>query len=688
MAAGYDSLRQTMVYQAFSAYQDSKRQPEMVISMESWRRWKEEGERLIDEGILEPAEYVSRLYGLDAFEQFCAAVLTEMEIDREAMENRLKEIGFRNLSPVALISLYYGQRCFERELFASFLKGGRLAGWLIEVPDADGPSPSDTIRLDGRIRNLLLGEQWDDEELLEYGFWMYPDMEDKKDGEERNRETGTASGMKGSFGEKEYCQWSRLFRTGGMGCVLKGPEGIGKKTQVRRYVQEYGCPVFCADRAAFYEMDPEKCRRLVWRIVRECRIQQAVFCVDAGKPQNMDARSFLNQAFSLARQHLSGFLLLQSQEEELMEQEGEMLRVRIPMPTLRESAELWQEIKKGFPCSEGISVEEFAGTMVMTPGQIRRTFLCAMSFMKRDGLARIEERHLKESCGRREGRLCGKAVRVEARYHFQDLILPAAQKKQLREICGQVKNRYHIYEKWGFSTKNAYGTGISVVFSGPPGTGKTMAAQVMAKELGLELYKVDLSAVVSKYIGETEKNLNLIFDEGRQNQAILFFDEADVLFSKRTEVRDSHDKYSNMEAAFLLQKMEEYTGVAILATNYIQNMDEAFKRRLTFMIDFPFPDRESRRQLWESMVPEKLPLGDTVDFEFLSQCFEMSGSQIKNSLVHGAFLAADSGKEKVEMADILKAVRKELLKSGKKLTEKEMGEYSCLLEEEAEVQDV
>lgn len=550
---------------------------------------------------------------------------------------------------------------------------------MIESPKTDGPSPLDAIRLDGRIRNLFLGEQWDDRELLDYGFWIYPDTEDEKN-----------SGMKGSFGEKEYFQWSRLFKNteGGIGCVLKGPEGIGKKTQVRRYVQEYGCPVFCVDGAAFYEMDSEKCRSVMRRIVRECQIQQAFLCVDAGKSQNADVRSLLNQAFSLSRQHLPGFLLLQSQEEELMEKERDMVRVRIPMPGLRESAELWREIKKEFPCSQRISAEEFAGTMVMTPGQIRRTFLSAMNLMKRDGLAQIEERHLKEACSRREGRLCGKAVRVEAKYRFGDLILPAAQKKQLREICGQVKNRYHIYEKWGFSSKNAYGTGISVVFSGPPGTGKTMAAQVMAKELGLELYKVDLAAVVSKYIGETEKNLSLIFDEGRQNQAILFFDEADVLFSKRTEVRDSHDKYSNMEAAFLLQKMEEYTGVAILATNYIQNMDEAFKRRLTFMIDFPFPDRESRKQLWESMVPEKLPLGDTVDFEFLSQCVELSGSQIKNSLIHGAFLAADSKKEKVEMTDLLKAVRKELLKSGKKLTQKELGEYGYLLEEEAEVQDV
>ena len=244
-----------------------------------------------------------------------------------------------------------------------------------------------------------------------------------------------------------------------------------------------------------------------------------------------------------------------------------------------------------------------------------------------------------------------------------------------------MRNRYLVYETWGFSEKQAYGLGISMVFSGSPGTGKMMAAQIMAKELGLELYKVDLSAVVSKYIGETEKNLDQIFEEGKQSQAILFFDEADVLFSKRTEVKDSHDKYSNMEAAFMLQKMEEYTGVVILATNYMQNIDEAFKRRLTFMIEFPAPDLENRKKLWQSVIPKKLPVKGDLDFDFLAQHFEMSGSQIKNSMINGAFLAADRWEDGVGMKEILQAVIKELAKSGRKLNSKDLGEYSLLLGE-------
>lgn len=219
-----------------------------------------------------------------------------------------------------------------------------------------------------------------------------------------------------------------------------------------------------------------------------------------------------------------------------------------------------------------------------------------------------------------------------------------------------------------------------MLFSGPPGTGKTMAAQIAAGELGLELYKVDLAAVVSKYVGETEKNLNEIFREASRSQAVLFFDEADVLFGKRTEMKDAHDKYNNMEAAYLLQKMEEYTGVSILATNFLQNFDEAFKRRLKFIIEFPLPGVEARRLLWRAVFPVQTPLEAEIDWEFLAAQFELSGSSIKNAAVNAAFLAAGDGRA-VGMGHVLTALRRELFKSGKILTREDFGQYYMLAEE-------
>lgn len=266
---------------------------------------------------------------------------------------------------------------------------------------------------------------------------------------------------------------------------------------------------------------------------------------------------------------------------------------------------------------------------------------------------------------------------MPAVYGWDDLVLPAFQKETILAASNQVKHKHKVYEEWGFDRKMPYGRGVSMIFAGAPGTGKTMAAQVFAAELGIDLYKVELSAVVSKYVGETEKNLEEIFEQARQSQVILFFDEADVLFSKRTEVKEANDKYSNMEAAFLLQKMETYDGVTILATNLIQNFDEAFKRRVKFVIDFPFPDFAQRRELWERAIPASVPVGE-LDLDYLASSFELSGSSIRNIVLHAAFLAAPEDME-IGMKEILMAVRNEFAKSGKILTKEDAGEYHMLL---------
>lgn len=677
MKKRYDELIRKVVDDAFDTYQTPDRVGKSITVLQSWSEWKNAGELLFQRGELDPVEYLIRMFDLDEFEQFNLLLLLEKELDEPTTLKKLNERGFHDLTPAAVMSLFQGERCLIRELYGSFLEGGSLKGWIMQEVEDGGPGPWDAIRLDGRIRGLVLGDQWEDLALEEYGFFIY-------------REEYDASEMKGDFGEKEYRHWSGLFDSMGSRrvCLIKGPEGIGKKTQVRRYAHERGMSVFCADAGSLKSLSREAQRKVLWKIIRECRLWNAILCLEwkDGTGEDTEESSLAEQTCRLAGDYLPGLIFLQEQEQEIQGIPKEGVQIAIPMPNLREAACLWREMSKEFPCAEDLHPEEFAGIMVMTPGQIRRAFVHALGLMKRDGMECLEDYHIKEACrGLPRGKMAGKAVQVRVRYNFRDLILPPERKQQLEEACAQVKNRYQIYETWGFSKKNVYGTGISIVFSGPPGTGKTMAAQVLAGELGLELYKIDLAAVVSKYIGETEKNLNQIFEEGRKVQAILFFDEADVLFSKRTEVRDSHDKYSNMEAAFLLQKMEEYTGVTILATNYLQNIDEAFKRRLTYIIDFPFPDQESRRQLWRSMTPEELPLDEDVDFDFFARRFEMSGSQIKNSFLNAAFLAARNGDQRVGMEHIMRSVQKELLKSGRQLTQKDLGEYGYLLAERSGV---
>ena len=240
----------------------------------------------------------------------------------------------------------------------------------------------------------------------------------------------------------------------------------------------------------------------------------------------------------------------------------------------------------------------------------------------------------------------------------------------LREICNHVKYRDRVYGDWGFGRKLALGKGLAVLFAGPSGTGKTMAAGIIAAELGLDLYKIDLSTVISKYIGETEKNLSRVFEEAETSNAILFFDEADALFGKRSEVRDSHDRYANVEVGYLLQRMEEYEGVAILATNLRKNMDDAFVRRLHFTVDFPFPDEEDRHRIWKGIWPQDTPLDATIDLDLLASRYEVAGGNIKNIAVAAAFLAADEG-EVVRMSHVIQATLREYQKTGKLLVEED-----------------
>jgi hypothetical protein len=228
-------------------------------------------------------------------------------------------------------------------------------------------------------------------------------------------------------------------------------------------------------------------------------------------------------------------------------------------------------------------------------------------------------------------------------YGWADLVLPPDQRGQLDEICARVRHRQQVYDAWGFGRKLAHGRGLHVLFAGPPGTGKTMAASVVANELNLALYRIDLAQVVSKYVGETEKNLERIFSAAEQTDAILFFDEADALFGKRSEVKDAHDRYANIEISYLLQRMEEYEGLAILATNLRQHLDEAFLRRLQVSVEFPFPDEAHRRLIWTTLFPAEAPLDPDVDLDLLARELRLAGGNLKNIALAAAFYAAADG---------------------------------------------
>jgi hypothetical protein len=270
------------------------------------------------------------------------------------------------------------------------------------------------------------------------------------------------------------------------------------------------------------------------------------------------------------------------------------------------------------------------------------------------------------------------ASHLDPAYSWHDLVLPERQLDLLRSISAYLRHRDQVLSEWGYEVTVSRTQGLKVLFAGESGTGKTMAAQVLGAQLGLDLFRVDLATIVSKYIGETEKNLERIFTAADGSNAILFFDEADALFGKRSEVSDSHDRYANIEVAYLLQRMEAYPGAVILATNFRRNIDDAFVRRLDFLIDFPFPEAEDRRRIWRLVLPPAAPLAGDVDFDFLAERFKLSGGAIRNCSLAAAFRAADEGSH-IEMRHLVRAVAQEYSKQGRLTLETDFERFHTLV---------
>lgn len=279
------------------------------------------------------------------------------------------------------------------------------------------------------------------------------------------------------------------------------------------------------------------------------------------------------------------------------------------------------------------------------------------------------------------GHLDGVAVRIRPRRAWPDLILPPAEATQLRELASRHRERDTVYGRWRFRSIGS--TGVVALFAGASGTGKTLAAEVVAGELGLDLYKVDLSAVVSKYIGETEKNLERIFGAAAAGDLVLFFDEADALFGKRSEVSDAHDRYANIEVAYLLQRLETYDGLVVLATNLQRNIDPAFLRRISVAVDFVPPEEPERRLIWQRAFPPTAPVAGDLDVDFLARQFKITGGVISNAALGAAFLAAAEDSP-ITMRHAVLSVKREFQKLGRLRTEKEFDRYFDLVKGETD----
>jgi predicted nucleic acid-binding protein len=361
-------------------------------------------------------------------------------------------------------------------------------------------------------------------------------------------------------------------------------------------------------------------------------------------------------------ERLPGVVLLASREPIYLNRP--LLRFDVEKPPPVEQRRLWAS-------ALGSSATDFNGALDELSEQFRvsaKTIFSAGSMLRRKNGTLRPETVWKACRLFSRPRLENLAQRIVPCADWDDLVLPEIQRQMLRQLASQVRHRMRVYETWGFSTKGRRGLGVSALFTGESGTGKTMAAEVLAGELGLDLYRIDLSAVVSKYIGETEKNLKQVFDAAEEGGALLLFDEADALFGKRSDVRDSHDRYANIEVSYLLQRMEAYQGLAILTTNLKSALDRAFQRRLRFTVHFPFPDAAQREAIWRRIFPTETPT-DGLDPKKLSQ-LNIPGGSIRNIALNASFLAAES-KTPVKMEHLLQAAILEAQKIERPLSQAE-----------------
>ncbi len=471
-----------------------------------------------------------------------------------------------------------------------------------------------------------------------------------------------------------------------------GPQGGGKKLQARHFCRKRGVSLLVVQ-MDWMPLEEREFSSLLGEICLEAAVREAYVAFDrvTVAQDNGEARA----RASLLEQHLERlwqvcrvvFFLGETEWRPRGDKDFGFFSLKLEALPLEERMQVWESYFKILPVAEDVDVELLAGKFPFTGGMVKDSLLEALEQMRWQGKTCLDSELLHEACSKQVvHHLEGRATRIDSHYHWDDLVLPPRQKTALRDACDQVLFGRTVYHKWNFGDKVSYGRGVSLLFTGPPGTGKTMAAQVMANELRMELFKVDLSGMLSKYVGETEKNLGVVFEEMKKSQNILFFDEADALFGKRAEVKDANDRYANAQVAYLLQKMEEYDGVIVLATNLLQNFDEAFKRRLKFVVDFPFPGPAQRREIWGKVFPSQAPLDGSADLDYLAERFELSGSNIKNIAVAAAFLAAGAREPSISMKSLLLALQREYEKMGKVLTAGELGEYAGYLKPQQETE--
>lgn len=577
-------------------------------------------------------EALASAFGLDAVAAHIVALAAAQDVAPAALDGRR--------ATVALAEALAGA-----EVWASLCPQSALRRWRIVELEGNGPMADRTFRLDERILHFLLGMDYLDARLD--GLIDCPPS--------GVLSSGAGAALAARFGDfwigDVESGWPVLQLCGSGPCTRRAVAGEIARRQGKGLFRVWTRDI----PKAAYE------RLVLARLCdREMALSNGALLIEGEADAEGNSGVFADL--------LTGPTIMSAREPAPLDRRR--LRGELPDPPASERRTLWAEALGAERAAEaGPTVDAVAAQFALDGEGIRAVADLAADPLRASNRP-FGERLWDAARGQARSALDDLAERIDSATGWDDLVLPPDRADQLRDIAVHVRRAHQVHEDWGWSAKGPRGLGITALFSGPSGTGKTMAAELLANELRLDLYRIDLSQVVSKYIGETEKNLRRIFEAAEASGAILLFDEADALFGKRSEVKDSHDRYANIEVSYLLQRMEAYRGLAILTTNLRSSLDPAFLRRLRFAVEFPFPDVAMRSEIWRRVFPEQTPLNG-LDTDRLAR-LAVAGGAIRTIAINAAFLAAEAGAP-VSQDHVLTAARREYAKLEKPVTTAEFG---------------
>lgn len=631
-------------------------------------------EKTLEAGISLPFYELCKKLELDPFTVFCFAsgILASTQTDYASVFQVINENGSLSAPTIeSAAKLYFG------DSFSIAGAYGDMSACLEQLmPILDlriqGNMPFSTVvSPDKRMIDFLFGKN--PMRLDENYIRFFKMLTDGKELDPIMANQNLLEAMEISYGEGV-----RIFS-------YFGDEGSGRKFFVKHFCQKQGLQAISINCKKLFVYDYQFVDKAIWAVTRECILTNACCVLDEltfHEEEKDKFYGYMDLAFGkVMAQNLTVFAI--SREKLQMKEitKEEFTELELPTPSNQEREECWKYFSQGYGLEAEVELPEMATKFLFTPGKIKAALKHARSLatMQKDIL--ISRGTLFQGCyAQMSSELTQKATKVKANFGFEDIVMNKDQRETLEHAIDQMNFRKKVYDNWNYTQKYPYGRGLSILLFGAPGTGKSMCAQVIAHELNLELYRVDLSKVIDKYVGETEKSISMIFREAKKCNVVLFFDECDTLFAKRSDDGGSNQSSNNNKTALLLQEVEAYDGVSVLATNYKHNIDPAFFRRMKYIVEFQFPDVDTREMLWRTTIPKGTPLGEDVDIRFLAERFEFVGGNIKNCILNAAFLAAADGDgQEVCMKHYLQAVRYEFIKVGKVFTRADFEPYASMI---------